>query len=135
MTCLPPTITNFAATRRSDGDVTLTWQYSQTQGKRYCDGSRRFYVAFKSFSTYKNAFEDISYILFRESRYENVGRRKTEYNITGLDFQRFHRFFIRTPNGNGTEGFTDDVQIPVQYFREYGTDYVLTMGYREKSER
>ena len=116
-TCNVPDITNVATKKLSDGVIMVTWDYSRFNGLRYCSGSRRFLVAFHSYETYDRAIADTTF-LPRDLAYEAAGRRTKQFNVTGVDFNLFHRFYVSTPKSKSFP--TTTAYTPLQYFGEVG---------------
>ena len=112
-TCKCPDITN-VATKQSNGIVTVTWDFSHLDGLPYCPGTRQFAVAVRSYKTYEAAKADVSF-LNGEFDYDDAGRRTTEYNVTGIDFNKFHRFYVKSRFVTGS-GSTSKLQ----HFGEVG---------------
>ena len=116
-TCNAPNITNVATKKLSDGVIWVTWDYSRINGLRYCSGSRRFLVAFHSYETYDRAIADTT-SLTRDLAYEAAGRRTKQFNVTGVDFTLFHRFYVSTQKSISFT--TTTAYTPLQHFREVG---------------
>jgi hypothetical protein len=93
----------------------VTWDFSHLDGLAYCPGTRQFLVAVRSYKTYEAAKADVS--LFNgEFDYDDAGRRTTEFNVTGIDFNKFHRFYVKTKLVNGFGSTT--AYTPLQHFGE-----------------
>ena len=103
----------------------MTWDYSHLDGLPYCPGTRQFQVYFRSYKTYEKAKADVSF-LTGEFKHDDAGRRTTEYNVTGVDYNKFHRFYVKSRNVNGTGSTT--AYTPLQHFGEVG-EYMYIGGY------
>ena len=98
----------------------MTWNYTQDRGIRYCAGTRRFQVSFKSYQSYNVAERD--YVLLSWSRgYVNVSRRETEKIFSNVNPNLFYRFFVRAKNAPKRRGeFTDPKYTNVKHFGPFG---------------
>lgn len=108
-----------AAKKLSDGVVTVTWDYSRRAGLRYCDGSRKFQVAVRSYGTYDEAIADTAF-LGGNFLYEEAGRRTKEYNVTTVDFNLFHRFYVKSQKDPASVYASIPTYTPLQHFGEVG---------------
>ena len=97
----------------------LRWNYTQTEGKPYCKGTRQFQVAYRNYASYDVARHDTNYENEVES-YKNVSRRVTEFGYRGLSRDHFYRFSVRAKRGVSYDFFTPPVITPIQYFARYG---------------
>ena len=124
ITCLPPLITQFDATKLSSAvrgklNVSLSWRYTHDQSYPYCDGSRQFHVAYTQYTNYQEALNDKSY-LYVNQEYKFVSRRVTNHTLYLLSVDNYFRFFIRTPEGLNSTRFNSAVVSKLKHFRNSG---------------